>query len=186
VGAVGMLCIQRTLSDGKLHGIFSGLGAATADALYSIIAAFGLTFLSSFLLKEQALLRLFGGVFLCYIGVRIFLSRPAQQVTSGNGSSYLGNYISAFFLTLANPITFLAFAAVFASLGLASMRGHYVSAGLLVTGVFFGSGLWWFALCVIAGTVVGKLAYSKLTWLNRISGAVITGFGLFVLFSLII
>lgn len=185
VGPVCMLCIQRTLNAGKLHGIFSGLGAATADAICSIIAVFSLTFFSNLLLKEQALLRFFGGILLCYIGVNIFLSKPAQQVTSGNSSSYFSDCISTLCLTLANPITFLAFAAVFAGLGLVSISKNYVSAGLLVAGVFIGSGLWWFALSTVAGAFHGKLAYSKLTWLNRISGAVITGFGLLFLISMI-
>jgi len=117
--------------------------------------------------------------------VKIFLSKPGQQVTSGNSSSYISDYISTLFLTLANPITFLAFAAVFAGLGVVSISGHYVSAVLLVTGVFVGSELWWFTLSTVAGKFLGNLTYSKLTWLNRISGAVITGIGLLVLLSVI-
>ncbi len=184
VGPIAVLCIQRTLNQGKIHGMVSGLGAATADVIYSLIAVFGLTFITNFLIKEQIWLRLGGGIFLCYMGLRVFRSKPVQQAVSGNNISYIGNYVSAFFLTLANPATFLAFAAIFAGLRLVSAVGHYVSAGLLITGVFIGSGLWWFTLSGVTGIFLEKLGYSKLASLNKISGIIIAGFGLFILLSL--
>ncbi len=184
IGPIAVLCIQRTLNQGRIHGIVSGLGAATADAIYSFIAVFGLTFILNFLAKEQMWLRLGGGIFLCYMGLRVFRSRPVQRTTSGNNISYVGNYVSAFFLTLANPATFLAFAAIFAGLGLVSAAGHYMSAGLLIAGVFVGSGLWWLTLSGITGIFLKKLGYSRLASLNKISGIIIAGFGLFILLSL--
>jgi len=186
VGPIAVLCIKRTLNEGKIHGIVSGLGAATADAIYGFIAVSSLTFISKFLVKEQIWLRLMGGFFLCYMGVRVFRSRLMQRSTSGNGASHLSNYVSALLLTLANPATFLALAAVFAGLGVVEIRVHHSSAGLLVGGVFIGSGLWWFILNSITGVFLGKLDYVRLARLNRISGIIITGFGLLVLLSLVI
>jgi len=186
VGPIGVLCIQRTLHKGKLHGMVSGLGAATADAIYGFIAAFGLTFISNFLVKEQMWLRIIGGIFLCYMGARVYLSKSQQQAASGNGTSYVRDYVSAFILTFTNPTTFLAFAAMFAGLGLVRAVEHHVTALLLVAGVFVGSGLWWFVLSGLAATFLGKLLYSRPTWLNRVSGIVIIIFGLFVLLTLII
>ncbi|HUW19478.1 MAG TPA: LysE family transporter [Sedimentisphaerales bacterium] len=185
LGPIAVLCIQRTLNEGKIHGMVSGLGAATADALYGLIAAFGLTFVSNFLVKEQLWLRVGGGILLCYMGGRIFLSRPVQRAASGNGASYTNNYISTFLLTLANPGTFIAFAAMFAGFGLVQANGHYASAGLLVAGVFVGSEIWWLILSSVAATFLQRLGYGKLSWLNKIAGIVIAGFGLFVLLSLI-
>jgi threonine/homoserine/homoserine lactone efflux protein len=186
VGPIGVLCIQRTLHKGKLHGMVSGLGAATADAIYGFIAAFGLTFISSFLVKEQLWLRLFGGSFLCYMGARVFLSKSRQRTAPGNGTSYVRDYVSAFILTLTNPTTFLAFAAAFAGLGLVRMIEHHIAALLLVAGVFVGSGLWWLMLSGIAATFLGKLLYNRPAWLNKVSGAAIIVFGIFVLLTLII
>jgi threonine/homoserine/homoserine lactone efflux protein len=186
VGPIAVLCINRTLNEGRIHGIVSGLGAATADAIYGLIAASGLTFISNFLVQEQIWLRLLGGLFLCYMGVKIFRSKLVQRVASGEGASYFSNYISASLLTLANPGTLIAFAAVFSGLGIVKVRVHYASAGLLVGGVFIGSGLWWFILNIIAGVFLGQLDYFKLSWLNKISGTIISGFGLFVLLSLAI
>jgi threonine/homoserine/homoserine lactone efflux protein len=184
VGPIAVLCIQRTLNQGKTHGMMSGLGAATADVVYSLIAVFGLTFITNFIIKEQEWLRLGGGIFLCYMGLRVFRSKLAQRSVSGDNISYISNYVSAFFLTLANPATFLAFAAIFAGLGLVRGAGHYLSAGLLVAGVFIGSGFWWFILSGATVIFLKKLGYDRLALLNKISGIIITGFGLFILLSL--
>lgn len=185
VGPIGVLCIQRTLNKGKLHGIVSGLGAATADAIYGFIAAFGLTFISNFLVKEQMWLRLVGGIFLCYMGVRVFLSKSEQRTAPADSTSYVRDYVSVFFLTLTNPITFLAFAATFAGLGLVNLIEHHIAALLLVAGIFVGAGLWWLILSSITATFLRKLLYSRPAWLNKISGIVIIVFGLFVLLTLI-
>jgi len=185
VGPIGVLCIQRTLNKGKLHGIVSGLGAATADAIYGFVAAFGLTFISNFLVKEQMWLRLVGGIFICYMGVRVFLFKSEQRTAPGDSTSYVRDYVSVFFLTLTNPITFLAFAATFAGLGLVNLIEHHIAALLLVAGVFVGAGLWWLILSGVTATFLGKLLYSRPAWLNKISGIVIIVFGLFVLLTLI-
>jgi len=185
VGPIGLLCIQRTLSEGKIPGLVSGLGAATADAIFGLIAALGLTFISNFLVEEQLLLRLFGGLFLCYLGVRTFLSKPAEA-SSANAPSHISNYGSTFLLAFTSPITILVFAAVFAGLGAVSLGTHYFSVVLSVAGVFIGSALWWFMLCGAAGILRGKISYSKLTSLNKISGIIITVFGLVILLLLIL
>jgi len=186
VGPIAVLCIQRTLSRSKLHGIVSGLGAATADVVYSFIAAFGLTFISNFLVKEQLWLRLVGGIFICYMGARVFLSKSEQRTAQGDSNSFVRDYVSAFFLALTNPVTFLAFAAIFAGLGLVRTTEHQITALLLVAGVFVGSGLWWLILSCITATFLGKLIYGKPAWLNKVSGVVIIVFGLLVLLTLII
>jgi threonine/homoserine/homoserine lactone efflux protein len=186
VGPIGLLCIQRTLSEGKMHGLVSGLGAATADAIYGLIAALGLTFISKILVEEQFWLRLVGGLFLCYLGGRTFLSKPAGQTSSANAPSHISNYGSTFLLAFTNPITILVFIAVFAGLSVVSSGTHYFSVGLAVTGVFIGSALWWFMLCGAAGILHGRISYGILTGLNRISGIIVTVFGLVILLLLIL
>ena len=186
VGPVGLLCIQRTLSEGKIHGLVSGLGAATADAIFGLIAALGLTFISKILVEEQLWFRLVGGLFLCYLGGRTFLSKPAGQTSSANAPSHISNYGSTFLLAFTNPITILVFAAVFAGLSVVSSGTHYFSVGLAVAGVFIGSGLWWVMLCGVAGILHGKISYGILTGLNRISGIIITVFGLVILLLVIL
>lgn len=183
VGPIGVLCIRRTLAEGRASGLVSGLGAATADAIYGGIAGFGLTFISSFLVGQQVGLRLIGGVFLCYLGLKTFLAKPAEQAASAEGNGLFAAYALTLFLTLTNPLTIISFAAIFAGLGLASTSGNYVSAGVLVLGVFIGSALWWLILSGGVGVFREKFNPDGLQWVNRISGAIIIGFGLLALLS---
>lgn len=180
-----MLCIRRTLAGGRAYGLASGLGAATADAIYGCIAGFGLTFISTFLVSQQTWLRLVGGAFLCYLGLKTLLRKPVERAVAGKASGLVGAFASTFVLTLTNPITIISFAAIFAGLGLTGASGSYVSASLLVLGVFLGSALWWLILSGGFGLFRNKVNLAALRWINRISGAVITGFGLLALTSVI-
>ena len=172
VGPIGLLCIRRTLVEGKASGLISGLGAATADAIYGSIAGFGLTFISNMLIRQQGWLRLIGGLFLCFLGLKIFFSRPARQEASLKGNGLLSSYASTFFLTLTNPMTILSFAGIFAGLGIGSTSGNYISAVILVLGVFLGSALWWLILSSVVGMISKKVEPLKLRLVNRVSGMI--------------
>jgi threonine/homoserine/homoserine lactone efflux protein len=183
VGPVGILCIQRTLMLGRKYGFYSGLGAASADAVYGSIAAFGLTILSSFLVQQQLWLRLVGGMFLCFLSVKTFLSKSVESSGSVSPVSYLNAYGSLFFLTLTNPITILSFAAIFAGIGLVDTNGNYVYSAVTVLGVFLGSSTWWFILSLITSLMRKRFKISGLIWVNRISALIILGFGIAALVS---
>lgn len=184
VGPIGVLCIRRILAEGQLAGLVSGLGAATADAIYGAMAGFGLTFIASFLVSQQVWLRLIGGLFLGYLGLKTMLAKPATQPASATGQGLAGAYTSTFFLTLTNPLTIISFAAIFSALGLATGGGNYLSAGVLVLGVFMGSALWWLILSGGVGLFRTRFNLRGLVWVNRISGLIITGFGLLAILSL--
>ena len=185
VGPIGVLCIRRTLAEGQVYGLVSGLGAATADALYGCVAAFGLTLVSSFLIGHKLWLSLIGGLFLLYLGIKTLLSKPAEQAAKAEGNGLLGAYASTFLLTLTNPMTILSFVAIFAALGLGSTSGGYASALILVLGVFCGSALWWLLLSGGVGLFRNKFNAKGLLWVNRISGVVITLFGIVALGGLV-
>ncbi|MCU0532996.1 MAG: LysE family transporter [Hydrococcus sp. Prado102] len=182
VGAIGVLCISRTLKQGYLAGFVSGLGAATADGIYGCIAGFGLTFIANFFSDRQFWFHLIGGLFLCYLGLKTFLSRSSQHQTISNKSNNLiGAYLSTFFLTIINPMTILSFAAIFAGAGITNATNNYYSALITVLGVFLGSVLWWIILSSSVSLFRTKLDLTKLLLLNRISGIVIIIFGLLAL-----
>ncbi len=181
VGPIGVLCIRRTLAEGRLSGFVSGLGAASADAVYGCIAGFGLTFVSNFLVGQHVWLELCGGVFLCYLGLKTLLAKPAERAATDRGKGLAGAYASAFFLTLTNPMTILSFAAIFAGLGVVSTSGTLVSAGSMVLGVFIGSATWWLILSGGVGVFRERLNLAGLRWVNGISGAILAGFGVYVL-----
>jgi threonine/homoserine/homoserine lactone efflux protein len=136
------------------------------------------------LIREQFWLRLIGGVFLLYLGIKSFRSRPVHQAAPDGGFGLAGKYGSTFFLTLTNPLTILSFAAVFAGLGVVRANGSYLSAGILVCGVFIGSALWWFILNMAVALLRARFNPHGLLWVNRISGLIIMGFGLLALLSL--
>src|SRR5688572_21388344 len=143
VGPIGVLCIRRTLAEGRVTGLATGLGAAAADGLYGAIAAFGLTAISDLLVRQEIWLSLVGGLFLCYLGIKTLVTMPAERPAATKAGSSATAFISTLILTLTNPMTILSFVAVFAGLGLSAGAGSYASAALMVSGVFIGSAIWW-------------------------------------------
>ena len=159
-------------------GLLTGAGAATADALYGCIAGFGLAGLSALLVGQRVWIQLVGGLFLCYLGLRIF--RATAEPKPAEESSALGakGYFSALVLTLTNPMTILSFTAVFAGMGLGSIGTDRWDAGWLVAGVFSGSMAWWVILSSASSIFNTRLHPTARGWINRISGTVLVGFGL--------
>lgn len=185
VGPIGVLCARRTLTHGRRAGFFSGMGAATADAIYGFIAAFGLTFVSNFLIGHQFWLRLVGGTLLCLLGTKTLISVPKENSElPPSARKYAGMYTSTFLLTLTNPMTIFSFAAVFAGFGLAGTKGSVTSAGILILGVFLGSAIWWFILVGVFSLFKKRFEHHELQWVNRIAGLIIAGSGILALLSL--
>lgn len=180
VGPIGVLCIRRSLAEGPRVGFVTGLGAATADASYGAVAAFGLTVISAFLVQHQFWLSLIGGLFLCYLGIRTFLSTPAEAAAQATSRSLLTAYTSTFLLTLTNPATILSFIAVFAGFGLNAASG-YLDASVMVAGVFIGSAAWWLFLSFIVGKLRSCLDTHWLQGVNRFSGVILLAFGVWAL-----
>ncbi len=182
VGPIGLLCIQRTLAQGRLLGLATGLGAATADALYGCVAAFGLAVVTDLLLAHQGWLRFGGAAFLAFLGMRMMLAEPPSLiVVPVSRRGLVGAWASTFLLTLANPLTILAFVGIFAGLGLADAEVTYLESAALVIGVFTGSALWWLTLSGGVSLLHGKLDRRWLVGVNRVSGLVILGFAALVL-----
>ncbi len=189
IGPIGILCARRTLTQGRMAGFVSGMGAATADVFYGFIAAFGLAFISDMLLSYQFWLRLAGGAFLCFLGIRTFIEKPEIKSLFSmlrKKKRHAGMFTSTFFLTLMNPMTIFSLAAVFAGLGLAGTKGDILSAFILVLGVFLGSVLWWLLLFGVFSVFKRRFNRHEMQWINRIAGMIIMGFGLLAFASLLV
>ncbi|PIS01344.1 MAG: lysine transporter LysE [Chlamydiae bacterium CG10_big_fil_rev_8_21_14_0_10_35_9] len=183
VGPIGILCIKRTLQYGRIAGLVTGLGAALADTFYGIVAAFGLTAISFFFMSFQFYLKLLGGFFLLYLGIKIVLSRPSKIPPKEiKVENLLKGFLSSFFLTITNPLTILSFIAVFTALGL-SETTQYLSAALLVVGVLLGSGIWWLFLSEVVTFFRKRISEKVYQYINYLAGLIIGGFGLFSLLS---
>ena len=173
VGPIGLLCIRRTLFHGLKVGFLSGVGAAAADGIFSIIAAFGVTVVSGFLWENRMVLQTLGSIFLLVFGFYIFRSRPGEQAELPNNDGFGRNAcLSTFLLTLTNPMTVMAFAAIFAGMGIGAAH-DYRQAAVIVCGVFSGSLLWWSLLSHVVNRLRTRFDEKRLIWINRLSGMVI-------------
>ena len=201
IGPIGVLCIRRTLADGRLIGFVSGLGAATADMFYGAVAAFGLSAVSDLLTGQRLWLHLLGGAFLCYLGLRTLTRKPAPvggspaitPVSRHHATSDIAilrlhrrpplarAYLSTLGLTLTNPATILSFAVIFAGLGIVGTQAGHLGAAALVAGVFCGSTLWWLLLSSGVGWLRGRMGPRALRAVNVLSGVILLGFGVVVL-----
>ena len=180
VGPMWVLCFRRTVAQGALAGFVSGMGIAVADGLYGAVAAFGLSAISGFLLEQRFWLGLIGGVFLLYLGTKCLTANPVPVQESRQEKTGLGQaFLSTLGLTLANPPTILAFAAIFAGLGLVS--NDYGAAALVVLGVFLGSASWWLVLAAAAGRLRGRIGPALFRAINIVSGLSILGFAIWQL-----
>ena len=176
VGPIGILCIRRTVVDGRIAGLVCGLGAATADALYGALGGFALNGISLWLVRWSVWMALAGCGFLFYLGVKIFRS-PAPDPAASSNSSATGAFLSTFVLTLANPLTILSFTAAFAGMG-AGVVG-YDGVLTMLAGVFVGSAAWWLVLTSVTGLV--RMSGPMFVTINRVSGLLLVGFGLYTL-----
>ncbi len=178
IGPVGMLCVQHSLRRGLLAGIAAGLGAALADALYGCMAGFGICLVSHTLLYYQMWLQLIGALVLLYIGMRIFKSRAVDlSKNTQEDFSCRKIFLTTFVLTLTNPFTLLCFTAVYAGLGISPVEEGLLSGAMLVGGILLGAAIWWLLLSCGVSFVAKRWGIHSSPFLNRISGALLMGFG---------
>lgn len=186
VGPVGILCIRRTLAHGDRRGFLTGLAAASADAVYGAVAAFGITLVSDFITSELVWFRLLGGSMLIVLGVRTFRSHPERDLVNATGNNHAETFVSTFILTLTNPMSVFAFAAVFAGLGSAVVGSTTLDRFSVVVGVFLGSFLWFALLTTVVHFFKEKIQSGGIVLINKISGGIILLFGLLTFASLLL
>lgn len=180
VGPIGVLCIRTTIVHGALAGLFVGFGAALADAIYAVLAGLGISMITNFLLGISSILKILGGCFLLYIGMKIFLQKVHySQMGAAARRSYGRLFTSTFFLTLSNPMTILAFVSIISVLKVAANTGTELT--ILIIGVLTGSTLWWLILVGAVLFIAKRLNARVLGYINRVSGIVIIGFGVYIL-----
>lgn len=177
VGPIGLLCIQRVLTNGRIAGILTGFGAATANIIYASIAAFGFSIVSAFLIEQQLLLKIIGSAFLFYLGIKTFLKKPANSAANLSGDSLLGMYLSTFLLMITNPVTIFNFAAMFAGLGFDQAGDQELAAITLIAGVFIGAAAWWILLSVAVNLLKNRIT-PYLGIVNKIAGLLIILLGI--------
>ena len=186
IGPLALMCIRRSLSDGRLHGIISGFGLSTADSLYATVAFLGLTAISGFILSWQDIFRLFAGMILVVVGIRIFFIRPVSEEEKSLHESYSKDYLSMFAIGITNPMTLLFLMVTLPGFGFSFGGTSVISAAEFVAGFFCGSAAWWIFLCGTLGAVRSRISAENLAQINRVSGIFIVCVGAVMLISLIL
>lgn len=184
VGPIALICLRRALATGRLHGIVSGMGVAAADAVYAAVTAFGLALIADFLLARQWFFRLFGGIALIAVGIRIFLSVPPEETEKPKDEPFFMDFASMFALAIANPLTIIFFSIIIPAFGVVISGNSYISPATFVAGVFIGEMIWWIGICGTLGSVRTYLNGKRLRIINRAGGLIITGFGIAMIVSL--
>lgn len=187
VGPVGVLCVQRTLTEGRMHGLLSGLGAAVGDALYGAVAAFGVGAVAGWITGHQSLVRTAGGLLLLALAANSAFAKPKKPkqkvIEKVHTESLVRDFLSTFFLAITNPITLIVFAGLLAALGDADLVASRGAAVWLVLGVFVGSAAWWLALSAAAGFFRDYIERGFQRGVNRVSAVVLCVFGIYALWS---
>lgn len=188
IGPMGVLCVQRTLNKGKSSGFSSGMGIATADAIFALIAGLGISFIIHFLSEQQLIIKMIGGLVITFIGLKIFIANPVKQLKKHRreGKNLFEDFISILFMALSNPLTIFLYIAIFAGLNLNDVSTGYSSALLVAAGIFVGASISWFAISTIVNFFRAKIRLRRLMWINRIAGITIILFGVFAICSLFI
>ncbi len=188
IGPMGVLCVQRTLNKGKSSGFSSGMGIATADAIFALSAGLGISFIIHFLSEQQLVIKMIGGLVIAFIGLKIFIANPVKQLKKHRreGKNLFEDFISILFMALSNPLTIFLYIAIFAGLNLQDVSTGYSSALLVVAGVFVGASISWFAISTVVNYLRSKIRLRRLMWINRIAGITIILFGVFAICSLFV
>ncbi len=175
LGPVGVLCIQRTLNKGRWYGFVTGVGAAMSDICYALLTGYGMSFVFDYVNKNIFYLQLIGSVMLLAFGIYTFRSNPVKSLRppSGNKGTYLHNLVTAFFVTLSNPLIIFLFIGLFARFSFAG-GGALVSETVLgYLAIILGALSWWFGITYFVNKVRAHFNLRGIWILNRIIGSVV-------------
>lgn len=180
VGPLGILCIQRTISRGRWHGIVTGLGATTSDLIYALLVGYGMTFIVSFIETHQTIIQIAGSVIIGIFGLQIFFKKPQSRHHRKIGHSHpvskgdlFSDYITAFALCFSNPLIIFLFIGLFARFSIIE-SANPVKTITGMTSILLGATLWWFILTMLIGIFRDKFKERGLSILNKITGSVLT------------
>ncbi|MCK4464776.1 MAG: LysE family transporter [Bacteroidales bacterium] len=185
IGPLGILCIQRTINKGRTSGFLSGMGIATADTIFALIAGLGISFIINFLKEQQLYFQILGGIVIISLGIKIFFANPIKQfrMRRKQKGNLFEDFFSVLLLALSNPITALVFLSLFAGLNLFGDPENHFNAITVIGGIFISTTFWWFILSTIINMFRARFRLRRLFWLNRITGGAIFLIGLLAIFS---
>jgi threonine/homoserine/homoserine lactone efflux protein len=184
VGAISIMSVQRTMNNGLWAGFSIGMGAGFGDLFYAAVAGFGITIIIDFLIVYRVWLAIFGGIFLVFIGYKIYTSDTIKQFRvkkSLTKRRMANDFFSSFLLAMSNPVTILGFTGFFASTGIISQSTTHSKIFMLLVGVFLGTVVWWFGISLVVNFFKNKITLRNIIMINKVTGVIIVLLGIAVL-----
>ena len=176
VGPLGVLCLQRTLSRGKLHGFITGMGATTSDIIYALLVSLGMSFILDFINTHQFLIQLIGSIIILLFGLHLFLKKPKNQLpdikTPRSKGDLISDYLSAFALCFSNPLIMFLFIGLFARFQIIE-SGNITNNIVSFISILIGATIWWILLTLIVDYFKSKFKLRELWIINKITGSII-------------
>lgn len=180
LGPIGVLCVQRTLSRGRMSGFVSGMGAALSDLVYAAFAVFSLSLVVGFVEDKILYIQILGVIIMVFMGLRIYFSNPAVQLRKQNNqkTKLFQDFISTFLYTIANPLVVFFFVTLFAAFNVVESTHTFLNQIIVIVGVYLGACSWWFILTSVVNLFRSKINLRRLYLINRIAGATIIILGI--------
>ena len=186
MGPVGVLCVQRTLNKGRWYGLVTGAGAAASDIIYAALTGFGMSFLMDFVNddRNRFYLQIIGSVLLLMFGIYTYRSDPTRNIrkSSNNRGTLFHNGLTAFLVTISNPLIVFLFIATFAQFAFV-LPNHPFEMCVGFLSIVAGAMLWWFGLTWLVDKIGSKFDNSGLKLINQVIGWVVMIFSVIMLFG---
>ena len=186
MGPVGILCVQRTLNKGRWYGFVTGVGATASDLIYALITGFGMSFVMNLVnnSENRFFLQIVGSVMLLFFGIYSWKSNPMKNMHhSGKTKGTLfHNGMTAFLVTLSNPLIILLFMAAFAQMAfIVPEKPFEMCIGYL--SIIGGALLWWFGLTWLIDKIRNKFEETGIIIINKVIGSIVILISLIILFG---
>jgi threonine/homoserine/homoserine lactone efflux protein len=187
LGPNGMLMVNRTIRKGFRSGFFSGMGLATADTIFAIIAGLGFSFIIGFINAQVFYIKLFTGIVVALMGLKLYLSNPVREIRlkSKEHTTHLQDYASLLLLALTNPFSIFIFLAFFTGFNIDFSQPGILRV-VIILGIFIGACAWWLGVSYVVNHFSRKLRLRSIVKLNKISGTIIALLGIAVLVALLV
>lgn len=183
MGPIGILCVQRTLNNGRESGFFTGIGAAISDLFYCLLAGLGMSIVTDFIEGNVNLLQVAGSIILVVYSLYMILHDPmkkkVEDAATQPNADRTRDMITGFFLTLSNPLIIFLVLPLFArfSFPMADYKFYHIIIGYLF--IVVGALLWWAVITYAVDKVRARFNINSMRTINRVMGTILLAVALY-------
>lgn len=179
MGPIGVLCVQRTLHRGRMHGFVTGLGATLSDLFYAVVTGWGMNFVIEFIEAHRVSIQLCGCVFLLIFSYFVFKSNPVRQLNkqSDKVTPYWKDFVSSFFFTLSNVTIVFFYIALYARFNFINPEHPLINEVVGIACVGLGAITWWYFISGLIHKLHGQFNPRGLRIFNIVLGGILVVIG---------